>query len=116
MYFCSLLYLFIYMQNKIGKLLGFIFLLMLTVFFSCRTNSSTSRQKQVENQREEKDRQVEKQYNDAKEKHLKNQTRETRKRMKSNKVNAVQSGYAKKKPFFLKRWFGKKAPNTCPKS
>jgi hypothetical protein len=49
------------MQNKIGKLLGFIFLLMLTVFFSCRTNSSTSRQKQVENQREEKDRQVEKQ-------------------------------------------------------
>lgn len=104
------------MHIKIGKILGIIFLLSLTVFYSCRTNSSASRQKQVENQREEKDRQVEKQYNEAKEKHLKNQTRETRKRMKSNKSNAIHSGYAKKRPFFLKRWFGKKAPNTCPKS
>ncbi len=104
------------MYRNIGKFLGFLLLIMLPVFFACRTNSSASRQKQVENQREEKDKEVEKQYNNAKEKHFKNQTRDTRKRMKTNKSNAVQSGYAKKRPCFLKRWFGKKAPNTCPKS
>jgi hypothetical protein len=104
------------MKNNIGKILTVLFIFVLPLFFGCRTNSSSQRQKQVENQRLEKDKEAESLYNKAKEKHLKNQTRQTRKQMKSNRGSAEKSGYAKKKACFIKRWFTKKPKNTCPKS
>jgi type II secretory pathway component PulJ len=104
------------MKNNIRKIITVLMIFSLPLFFSCRTNSSAQRQKQVENQREEKDKEAERLYSNAKEKHLKNQTRQTRKQMKSNRGNAEKSGYAKKKPCFIKRWFTKKPKNTCPKS
>ncbi len=85
------------------------------LFLGCRTNSAAQRQNQVEKQREEKDRQAVKMYEEGKSKHLKNQTKQTRSRMKANKENSDKASYYKKK-CFLKRWFTKKAPNTCPKS
>ncbi|NVN95103.1 MAG: hypothetical protein HXX18_07470 [Bacteroidetes bacterium] len=91
-----------------------ILICLIPLINSCRTNSASQRQNQVEKQREEKDRQAEKLYEEGKEKHLKNQTKDTRIRMKANKEKSSKASYIKKE-CFLKRWFSHK-PNTCPKS
>ncbi len=102
------------MRINISKICLFLFVFLLPFFYSCRSSSSASRQKQVEHQREEKDKEALKMYNKAKEKHLKNQSRQTRRQMKINKMKSENSSNVKKE-CFLKRWFGKK-PNSCPKS
>jgi len=88
---------------------------ILPLFYCCRTNSAAKRQNQVEKQREEKDKQAGKMYEEGMEKHLKNQTRQTRSRMNANKNKSEKNSYYKKE-CFLKRWFTAKPPNTCPKS
>ena len=104
------------MKQLLRKILLIAFCLFISlIFIECKTNSSASRQKQVEKQREQKDEEVFDAYNNAKEKHLKNQSRETRKRMKKNEKKSGEKGYLPKKECFLKRWFSRK-PNTCPKS
>ena len=97
------------------KKIMFLMICMMPLFFGCRTNSASQRQNQVEKQREEKDRQAEKMYEEGKEKHLKHQTKETRNRMKANKDKSDKASYYQKE-CFLKRWFTRKPPNTCPKS
>jgi len=101
--------------KKMNKKILFLLVCIIPFFYSCRTNSASQRQKQVEKQREEKDREAIKLYEDGKEKHLKNQSKETRNRMKVNKDKSIKTSYVKK-DFFLKRWFTRKPPNTCPKS
>ena len=98
-----------------SKKILFLLVCILPLFFGCRTNSASQRQNQVEKQREEKDRQAAKMYEEGKEKHLKYQTKQTRKRMKVNKDKSDKSSYYPKE-FFLKRWFSRKPPKTCPKS
>lgn len=101
-------------MDKFKKIFILSLLAILPLFWSCRTNSAASRQKQVEKQREEKDKEVLKQYNQAVEKHMKNQTKETRKRMKKTKDKSEKSGTIKKQ-CFIKKWFGPK-DKSCPKS
>lgn len=104
------------MKIKFNRIITIFLVIIIPLFFACRSSSSAQRQKQVENQREEKDREAEKLYSEAQKKHLKNQTRSTRKRMNTNTDNSQRTGYSKKKSCFIVRWFSKKPKNTCPKS
>ena len=85
-----------------SKKILFLLVCIIPLFYSCKTNSASQRQKQVENQREEKDREAQKLYEEGKEKHLKNQSKKTRNSMKINKDKSVKTSYIKKS-FFLKR-------------
>jgi len=101
-------------MKYISRIVLLSIILSLPLLWSCRTNSAASRQKQIEKQREEKDKQAIKQYNEAVERHLKNQTKKTRKRMEENKTKSEKAGLSKKS-CFLKKWFGSK-DKSCPKS
>ena len=97
-----------------GKKIMIILLVALPLCWGgCRSNSAASRQHQVEKQREEKDKEANKMYEEGKERHLKNQSAKTKNNMKANKAKSDKKSYVKK-PCFLKRWFSRK-PNTCPK-
>ncbi len=94
-----------------SKKVLFLFLCILPLFFGCRTNTASQRQHQVETQKEENDRQAKKMYEEGKAKHLNNQTKETRSRMKLNKEKSEKASYYKKE-CFIKRWF-KRKPKSC---
>lgn len=87
---------------------------ILPLFFCCRTNSAAQRQNQVEKQREEKDKQAERLYEEGKDRHMKNQSKKTKDLMKASKEKSVKASYYKKQ-CFLKRWFTRK-PKTCSQS
>jgi hypothetical protein len=87
---------------------------IIPLFYACRTNTASQRQRQVENQREDNEKEAHKLYEDGVEKHIKNQTKTTRKRMDEMKNKSETTRYTKK-PCFLKRWFSRK-PKTCVKS
>ena len=89
-------------------------LLVIPLFYSCRTNSASQRQHQVEKQREDKEKEAHNLYEEGKEKHLKLQTKTTRKRMDEMKNKSETTRY-NKKPCFLKRWFTRK-PKSCIKT
>ncbi|MFZ4401322.1 MAG: hypothetical protein ACOYO1_14885 [Bacteroidales bacterium] len=97
-----------------SKKILFLLVFVMPLFFSCKTNSASHRQNMVEKQRNEKDEQAKRLYEEGKERHLKFQSRKTADSMKANKNKSEKSSYYKK-PCFLKRWFTHK-PNTCPKS
>ena len=66
--------------------------------------SVRKRQEQLERQEAEKKRLGEKAHEEGVEKHMKIQTKETRKRMKKNKRKAKRHN-DNRNEFFLKRWF-----------
>ncbi len=79
----------------------FIFLLLVLVTVplmqGCRTLFVNSPEKKAARQKERSDREFDKNYAKIKSAHLKNQTRETRKRMKKSKRQADRMNRSKKK-------------------
>ncbi|MBE7442969.1 MAG: hypothetical protein HS119_11005 [Flavobacteriales bacterium] len=78
-------------------------------FTSCKSNpnkASDKQQKVLKKQEEEKEKAKQKAIERGKERHLNIQSKDTRKRMKSNRKKYKSGGQpAPKKKFFILRWF-----------
>lgn len=90
----------------------FIFYFLIFLFFlplnqGCKTSSKSKSLQETEQKQKQRQKEEDAKYQKAVKQHLKHQTKETRKRMKTNKKIAQGNTYAKKE-CFLKRWFGKK--------
>jgi len=96
------------MLNK--KLLLFLILLM-PLMMNCRTGGSASNQSAAEARASEQNKEESAKYHDAIKAHDKDQTRETRKRMRELKKKSGKT-HVEHKQFFLWRWLSRK-PKSC---
>lgn len=82
------------------------------IFASCTVvgQSPESKQKQYDKKKEVKQQNMQKESVKARERHMKIQEKEVRKRMKKSLKEAKRHNASKGKPFFI-RWFSKKHHN-----
>jgi predicted Holliday junction resolvase-like endonuclease len=94
---------FFYM--KFSKRIIILFVCLLPLFATVKAQESSSKkQKEIEKKKEKNDQEALLKYQKALKVHNKDQTKDTRKRMKQSRKesNKVSPGH---KDFFLKRWF-----------
>jgi pyruvate/2-oxoacid:ferredoxin oxidoreductase beta subunit len=83
-------------------LIAFIAVSSVLVFSSCRTNNMSNKERQIQKEKKRRSKDDTVLYQKALKKHMKNQTKATRKDMKRN-YRESQRYNSQKKEFFLKR-------------
>ena len=95
----------------LNKRIFILLIVLLPIMMNCKTGSSTSRQSTAEANAAAKQNEDRAKYYDAVKQHDKDQTKETRKRMKEIKKKSNAS-HIEHKQFFLWRWLSRK-PKPC---